>query len=120
MVYLMLGAGMLALSAVFRLAAVFRLTVPLAYALLVPTLFHGWFEAHRALGEGIFYALLAMVVLSWAVSLVGKLRRLADERREERISMELLRQRLRENRADGAVADGGGYAVRVDDLWREV
>ena len=55
MLYFMLGAGVLALSAAFRLAAVFRLTIPLLYALIVPTLFHDWFYSHQALAEGIWY-----------------------------------------------------------------
>ena len=36
--YIFLGAGILILSILFRLAAVFRLTIPLLYALVVPTL----------------------------------------------------------------------------------
>ena len=43
MVYLMLGIVMIFLSIVFRLAAVFRLTIPLLYALVVPTVFHEWY-----------------------------------------------------------------------------
>ena len=35
--YIFLGAGILILSILFRLAAVFRLTIPLLYALVVPT-----------------------------------------------------------------------------------
>lgn len=119
MVYLMLGGGMLILSVVFRLAAVFRLSIPLAYALFVPTLFHGWYEAHRVLGEGIFYALLTLVVLSWAVSLVRKIRHIVDVRREDELSMTLFRQRLRQNREYGVPTPGGG-AIRVDDLWQDV
>lgn len=40
MAYLMLGALMILLSILFRVAAVFRLSIPLLYALIVPTLFH--------------------------------------------------------------------------------
>ena len=43
MAYLMLGSVMILLSIVFRLAAVFRLTIPLVYALIVPTVFHEWY-----------------------------------------------------------------------------
>ena len=43
MAYLMLGIVMIFLSIVFRLAAVFRLTIPLLYALVVPTVFHKWY-----------------------------------------------------------------------------
>ena len=73
MLYFMLGAGVLALSAAFRLAAVFRLTIPLLYALIVPTLFHDWFYSHQALAEGIWYVLLGLVLLSWVISLIRKI-----------------------------------------------
>ena len=67
MVYLMLGIVMIFLSIVFRLAAVFRLTIPLLYALVVPTVFHEWYYAHQTLANVIWYVLLAVVVLSWVV-----------------------------------------------------
>ncbi len=72
MAYLMLGSVMILLSIVFRLAAVFRLTIPLVYALIVPTIFHEWYYANQTLANVIWYALLAVVVLSWVVSLVRK------------------------------------------------
>lgn len=74
MAYLMLGSVMILLSIVFRLAAVFRLTIPLVYALIVPTVFHEWYYANQTLANVIWYALLAVVVLSWVVSLVRKVR----------------------------------------------
>ena len=43
--YIFLGAGILILSILFRLAAVFRLTIPLLYALVVPTLLSDWYYA---------------------------------------------------------------------------
>ena len=65
MAYLMLGSVMILLSIVFRLAAVFRLTIPLLYALVVPTVFHEWYYANQTLANVIWYVLLAVVVLSW-------------------------------------------------------
>ena len=47
--YIFLGAGILILSILFRLAAVFRLTIPLLYALVVPTLLSDWYYAHYTL-----------------------------------------------------------------------
>ena len=120
MAYFMIGAGMILLSIIFRLAAVFRLSIPLAYALIVPTLFHSWLEAHPLLGEGIWYAMLAVVVLSWVVSLVRKIRHLIAVRREDKISKAILLQRLRENREHGVPEPDGGYRINVDDLWRDV
>lgn len=51
-----------------------RLTIPLLYALLVPFLFRDWYYAHEALGNGIFFGLLGLTLLSWTVTLVRKAR----------------------------------------------
>lgn len=118
--YLLLGAGMIVLSIIFRLAAVFRLTIPLLYALLTPLLLPDWYQAHTALADGIFFVLLGLTVLSWVVSLVKKIRQIIDQRREDKFSEELFLQRLREARENGEQAPDGSYNVRVDDLWREV
>lgn len=53
-----------------------RLTIPLLYALLVPILCPEWYDAHEALGNGIFFGLLALTLLSWTVTLVRKARQL--------------------------------------------
>ena len=63
--YIFLGAGILILSILFRLAAVFRLTIPLLYALVVPTLLSDWYYAHYTLANVIWYILLAVTALSW-------------------------------------------------------
>ena len=92
MLYLLLGLILALLAAALRLAAVFRLALPLAYALVVPTLFHEWYYSHQALAEGIWYGLLAAVVLSWLVSLGEKLLALRRRRHEERELVQSLRQ----------------------------
>ena len=66
--------GLLLLCLLFRLAARL-LAVPLAWALVVPTLFHQWYYAHYALANGIWYAMLILTALSWVVSLVRWVRR---------------------------------------------
>lgn len=66
---LILGSAM-----IFRIAAILRLSIPLLYALIVPTLFHEWYYAHYALANGIWYAMLVLVAVSWVVSIVQKVR----------------------------------------------
>ena len=85
MAYLMLGIVMIFLSIVFRLAAVFRLTIPLLYALIVPTVFHEWYHSNQQLGDLIGYLLLAAVALSWVISLVRKIRGILLRRREDKM-----------------------------------
>ena len=49
-----------------------RLTIPLLYALLIPILCPEWYDAHEALGKGIFIGLLGLVAVSLAVSVIRK------------------------------------------------
>ena len=50
-----------------------RLTLPLLYALFVPTLFSGWFYRHYTLANVIWYVLIALGLISWLISLVRKI-----------------------------------------------
>ena len=58
----------------FRIAGKLRLSLPLLYALVVPTIFHEWYYAHQFLATGIWYGMLALVAVSWVVSLVNYFR----------------------------------------------
>ena len=74
MPHIVLGAGVLLLSVLSRIASALRLTIPLLYALVVPTLLHGWYYSHQALAEGLWWALLGLSLLSWAGTLARRLR----------------------------------------------
>ena len=117
MAYLMRGSVMILLSIVFRLAAVFRLTIPLVYALIVPTIFHEWYYANQTLANVIWYALLAVVVLSWVVSLVRKVQDILLRRREDKMLELIVLNRMREAQMYGEPEADGGYKIRVDDLF---
>lgn len=110
MLYFMFGAAILLLSILSRLAAVFRLSIPLLYALVVPTLFSGWYYSYYTLANAIWYVMLAVTLLSWVYSLVRKIAALAEQRRYEKAKEEILIQRVLE------AGRNGGCTVRVDDL----
>lgn len=74
MLSLCIGIAVLFFSVVIVLVSRLRLTIPLLYALLLPILCPEWYGAHEALGNGIFFGLLGVVALSWAVTLVRKVR----------------------------------------------
>ena len=57
-----------------RLVSLLQLTIPLGYAVIVSLCFGEWYHAHEALGDGIFFALLGLVALSWIVSIMRKIR----------------------------------------------
>lgn len=56
-----------------RAISLLRLTIPLGYAAVVSLCFGEWYHAHEALGDGIFFALLGVVALSWVISIVRKI-----------------------------------------------
>ena len=61
--------GILLLSLLLRLAHKLRLTLPLLYALIVPTIFKKWYLTHPARSAYLFCALLAAIAVSWLISL---------------------------------------------------
>ena len=76
MLMIVFEAGCLLLSVLFHAASLLHLSLPLLYALLVPTLFSGWYYSHYALANGIWYALIVLGLISWIVSLARKVRRM--------------------------------------------
>lgn len=74
MLLLCLSIGMGFLALVFRLASALRLGIPLIYVLLVSTVLSGWYSAHEPLGDGILFAMLILVAVSWVYSAVQKIR----------------------------------------------
>ena len=74
MLALILFIAPMGFSILFRLAGALRLSIPLLYALIVPTLCHEWYYAHTRLATGIWYAMLGLVAVSWVVSVVRKVR----------------------------------------------
>lgn len=96
-----LGALMLILSILLRVAAFFRLGIPLLYALVVPTVFHTWTEAHPVLSENILWVLLAFTVISWLYTFVRKIHARMERRRDEQIASVLFLRRLDQARAEG-------------------
>ena len=111
MMFMILGIGLFLLPILFRLALKLRLGVPMLYALLALTVFHGWYQAHTVLADGIFFAMVALTALSWVVTLLRHLWDLLEDWREERAAAELLAYRVRQARA------AGEYSLSTEGLW---
>ena len=111
MMFMILGIGLFLLPILFRLAIKLRLGIPMLYALLALTVFHGWYQAHTVLGDGIFFALVGLAALSWVVTLLRHLAGLVEDWREERAMAELLAYRVRQARAAGETV------INTDGLW---
>ena len=105
------GFGLILLPILFRLALKLRLGIPMLYAVLMLTVFHGWYQAHIALADGIFFGLVALAALSWVVTLLRRLWGMLEDWREERAMAELLAYRIRQARA------AGEYAINTEGLW---
>lgn len=111
MLTLIVSFGILALSVLFRLAHRLRLTLPLLYLLTVPTLLRGWYLAHTVLATGIFYAMVALVAVSWVVTLARIALDAIETRAADSIAVERFAERVRTARANGEIS------VSTEGLW---
>ena len=57
-----------------RFSGKLRLTIPLWYVFLVPTIFHKWYDTHELFANGIWFGMLALVALSWVLTLAKRIR----------------------------------------------
>lgn len=69
MLFLYLSVGIGLFSILFRLTSALRLGIPVLYVLLVCTVFSQWYDAHEPLADGILFAILACVALSWIITI---------------------------------------------------
>jgi len=109
--FFFIGLGVFALPILFHLALRLRLGIPMLYAVLALTVFHGWYQANPVLGDGIFFALVGLAALSWVVTAARKIYDVIDGYREERAAAELFAYRVRQARAAGEAI------VSTDGLW---
>lgn len=96
MIRLVLTLGIFLLSIAFRIAGKLRLTVPALYILAaaVSTLFSDWVSQHEQLVVIGLYVQLALVVLSWIITLVKTIReKLNGDHEEDDIVWQLRRAR---------------------------
>ena len=112
MMVLMLGAGLCLLPLLLRLAVRLRLGIPLVYVLLMLTVFHGWYQAHTALADGILLAMVGVAALSWVVTLARKVFSVLEGALAEHAAAKQLAQRVRQARAAGT------SVVDAEGLWR--
>lgn len=104
MAFMVLGFGFALLPLLLRLALKLRLGIPLLYSLLMLTVFHGWYQAHAALADGILFAMVGVAALSWAVTLARRLWELLEDLRCEWSAARVFAGRVRQARAVGMSA----------------
>ncbi len=88
----------------FRLALRLRLGIPLLYSILMLTVFHGWYQAHSVLADGILFAMVCLAALSWAVTLGRKLIGVFGEFLEDWTAARGFADRVRSARSAGRSA----------------
>ena len=66
---------MIVLNVLFKIASFFRLSIPLFYALFVAILFPEWVHENEALATIVFVGLIALVILSWVITIRRKVLR---------------------------------------------
>ena len=111
MLTLIMSFGILALSLLLRLAHKLRLTLPLLYVLIVPTIFRRWYLSHPALSAYLFCALLAAIAVSWLVSLWRVVSDAIEERTANSAAVQRFAERVRQARASG------DSVVSTEGLW---
>ena len=111
MLYFFLVAGLFLLPLLLRLAIRLRLGIPLLYALGMLTVFHSWYQAHTALADGVFFALVGLAALSWVVTAARKILGWSADFWADRAAAARFVSRVRQARADGQ------SAVSIEGLW---
>ena len=111
MLTLIMSFGILSLSLLLRLAHKLRLTLPLLYVLIVPTIFRRWYLTHPALVAYLFCALLAAIAVSWLVSLWRVVSDAIEERTANSAAVQRFAERVRQARANGE------SVVSTEGLW---
>ena len=111
MLTLIMSFGILSLSLLLRLAHKLRLTLPLLYVLIVPTIFKKWYLTHPALAVYLFCALLAAIAVSWLISLWRIVSDAIEDRTANSAAVERFAERVRQARASGE------SVVSTEGLW---
>jgi len=106
-----LCAVLFLLPILFRLALKLRLGIPMLYIVLALTVFHDWARANPELADGILFALVGLVALSWVVTGARKVCGFIGQCWEDRTEAELFAHRVRQARVNG------DYTVSTDDFW---
>ena len=112
MIAFLMIAGLGVLALLSRLAALTRMTIPLLYTVSMLTVFHGWYRAHTVLADRILFALVGLVVLSWLLSLLGRVWSFIQEKRDDRAAVEYFKYRVRKAKEDGE------DTISTEGLWR--
>ena len=111
MAFMILGIGFMLLPLLFRLAVKLRLGIPLLYSVPMLTVFHGWYQAHSALGDAILFSMVGLVALSWVVTLGRKAFEIFEGIFVNCAAVKVLAYRVRQARA------AGESIVSTEGLW---
>ena len=112
MIAFLMIAGLGVLALLSRFAALTRMTIPLLYTVSMLTVFHGWYRAHTVLADNILFVLVVLVVLSWLLSLLGRVWSFIQEKRDDRAAVEYFKYRVRKAKEDGE------DTISTEGLWR--
>lgn len=103
-----LCAVLFLLPILFHLAFRLRLGIPMLYIVLALTILHDWTRANPALADGILFALVGLVALSWVITGLRKICDFIGQCREDWAAAELFAHQVRQARADGEFVIRGG------------
>ena len=82
------------LSLVLRIAGATRLLLPLLYEAAITFVFPKWAQMNPGLSKGILHGLIALVAVSWIVTLVQKVQELSAKKHLQRLQEEMALEEL--------------------------
>lgn len=113
MVYQLITLGLVLffLPVLFHLALRLRLGIPILYIVLALTVLHDWTRANPVLADGILFALVGLVALSWVVTGLRKICDFIGRCRADRAAAELFAYQVRQARI------AGESVVSTEGFW---
>lgn len=78
------------LNLLLKIASFFRLGIPLLYALFVPILFPDWVQENETLATLIFVGLIALIILSWVITIRKRVLRKRQQNEDSNIDIKSL------------------------------
>lgn len=95
MISIVLCALVFVVGILFRVAGALRLSVPLLYCFIVAFFLPGWSTRNPELSMGILYGLIGLVVLSWVITLIRKIREYRAQKEIEQWEAEAVLEELK-------------------------
>jgi Ca2+/Na+ antiporter len=94
LIALVVGGVVVIISLAFKLAKLLRLTIPIIYIGIVLVFFRSWYDTNVLFANAILGMLIALVLISWVITVCRKVRSRRVERNREELDLIINSKRL--------------------------